>query len=59
VVGELPLVGPLSRSQARNTQKRNLLVFITPTIIDPAGNRVHSAAEVPSTGSAMAPHQPR
>ena len=42
VLGDLPLVGRLFRNESRNTQKRKLLVFITPTIIDPAGNRLHS-----------------
>jgi type II secretory pathway component GspD/PulD (secretin) len=47
VLGDLPLVGRLFRSESKNAQKRNLLIFITPTIIDPAGNRVHSPDEMP------------
>jgi len=48
VLGDLPLLGPLFRSESKNTRKRNLLVFITPTIIDPAGNRVHAPDQTPS-----------
>lgn len=47
VLGNLPGVGKLFRSESKSAQKRNLLVFITPTLIDPAGNRVHSEAEMP------------
>jgi general secretion pathway protein D len=56
-LGNLPLVGRLFRSESKNAQKRKLLVFITPTIIDPAGNRVHSDEEMPSTRQAI-PQQP-
>jgi len=57
VLGDLPLVGPLFRRESRNTQKRNLLVFITPTLIDPAGNRIHSEEEMPFAREII-PHQP-
>ena len=47
VLGDLPLVGRLFRSEGSSTKKKNLLIFVTPTIIDPAGNRVHSQEELP------------
>jgi len=47
VLGDLPLIGRLFRSELSNTQKKNLLIFVTPTIIDPAGNRYHSEDEMP------------
>jgi beta-lactamase regulating signal transducer with metallopeptidase domain len=37
---DLPVVGPLFRREAGDTRVE-LLLFITPTIIDPAGNRVY------------------
>jgi general secretion pathway protein D len=43
-LGNLPLVDRFFRSEPKSTQKRNLLVFITPTLIDPAGNRIHEPA---------------
>ncbi len=33
LVGDLPLVGPLFRSQRDRSQKTNLLIFITPTVM--------------------------
>lgn len=47
VIGDLPLVGRLFRSEGSSTKKKNLVIFVTPTIIDPAGNRVHSQEEMP------------
>jgi general secretion pathway protein D len=47
VLGDLPFVGRLFRSESSRSLKRNLLIFVTPTIIDPAGNRVHSEEELP------------
>ncbi len=58
VLGDLPVVGPLFRSESKKTQKRNLLVFITPTIIDPAGNRVHPPDATPP-GAKAGPRRPR
>ena len=45
VLGDLPLVGRLFRSESKSTQKKNLLIFITATIIDATGNRVHADQE--------------
>jgi len=53
----VPVLGPLFRSESKNTRKRNLLVFITPTIIDPAGTRVHSPGEAPAAHEGV-PLQP-
>lgn len=47
VLGDLPLVGRLFRSESNVSQKKNLVIFVTPTIIDPAGNRVHTDDELP------------
>jgi type II secretory pathway component GspD/PulD (secretin) len=47
VLGDLPWVGRLFRTEARISQKKNLIIFVTPTIIDPAGNRVHNDADLP------------
>ena len=47
VLGDLPIVGRLFRSEASQSQKKNLLIFVTPTIIDPAGNRVQTEAALP------------
>lgn len=47
MLGDLPLVGRLFRSESSSTSKKNLMIFVTPTIIDPAGNRSHSEEEMP------------
>lgn len=47
VLGDLPLVGRLFRSEAKASSKKNLVIFVTPTIIDPAGNRVHDENNLP------------
>ncbi len=46
----LVLVGPVM-------ENRRLLVFVTPTIVDPAGNRVHSDDQLPSQGNAVPPQK--
>ena len=45
LLGDLPLVGRLFRSQTENSVEKKLMVFVTATIVDPAGNRVHSDTE--------------
>jgi general secretion pathway protein D len=47
VLGDLPFLGRLFRSESSTSAKRNLMIFVTPTIIDPAGNRVHTDEEMP------------
>ncbi|HOX58354.1 MAG TPA: hypothetical protein P5205_14890 [Candidatus Paceibacterota bacterium] len=57
MLGDLPLVGRLFRSESKNTSKKNLLIFVTPTLIDPAGNRLHTEDEMPFAQTAI-PTQP-
>jgi len=57
IIGDLPLVGRLFQSQSKATTKKNLMIFVTATIIDPAGNRVHSDDELPFAQTAI-PLQP-
>ena len=47
VIGDLPLFGRFFQSHSKQTQKDNLMIFVTATIVDPAGNRVHSDDELP------------
>ena len=46
-LGDLPLAGRFFRSESKTTSKKNLLIFVTPLLIDPAGNRLHSEDEMP------------
>ena len=47
MLGDMPVVGRLFRSESKSTTKKNLLIFTTPTLIDPAGNRLHTDDELP------------
>jgi len=58
VLGDLPLFGRLFRSETKVNQKKNLVIFVTPTIIDPAGNRVHTDEEMPFAQN-LTPAQPK
>src|SRR5215471_10620162 len=57
VLGDLPFAGKLFRSESKNTTKDNLVIFVTPTIIDPAGNKMHSEDEMPFAQTSF-PTQP-
>jgi type II secretory pathway component GspD/PulD (secretin) len=46
-LADVPLLGRLFQSQSKDTKKKNLMIFVTATIVDPAGNRVHSDDELP------------
>jgi general secretion pathway protein D len=58
VLGDLPLLGRFFRSESNRSTKKNLVVFVTPTLIDPAGNRLHSDEEMPFAQHSI-PTQPR
>jgi general secretion pathway protein D len=54
ILGSLPLIGPLFRSQTTRSEKTNLLIFLTPHVISTsqrlqeiAGERVDSVQEIP------------
>ncbi len=58
VIGDLPLIGRLFRSEGQRTRKKNLIIFVTPTIIDPAGNPVHTPDYLPYDPNAVPPQMP-
>ena len=58
VLGDLPLLGRFFRSESSSTKKKNLVIFVTPTIIDPAGNRFHSEDEMPFAQVGIPPQRP-
>ena len=57
VLGDIPLAGGLFRSESKSTVRKQLLVFVTATIIDPAGNRVNASASTPAPAN-TAPRLP-
>ncbi len=58
ILGDIPLLGRLFRSEANSTRKKNLVVFVTPTLIDPAGNRLHSDDNLPYNPNYVPPQTP-
>ena len=57
ILGDIPFFGRLFRNETSQTTKKNLVIFVTPTIIDPAGNRVHTEDNLPYDPT-VAPRQP-
>jgi len=58
VLGDLPFLGRFFRSESNQSQKKNLVIFVTPTIIDPAGNRMHSDDDLPFRQSTIPQQAP-
>ena len=58
IIGDVPMFGRLFQSASKNTIKKNLMIFVTATIVDPAGNRVHSDEELPFAQSTLPPQPP-
>ncbi len=52
-LGDIPGLGRLFRSESSTTSKKNLVVFVTARIIDPAGNKVHTDDNLPYDPSVM------
>ena len=44
-LGDLPYIGRLFRSRSEQSEKRNLLVFVTARLVDPAGRTVRTGGE--------------
>ena len=57
-LGDVPLLGRLFQSQSKSTVKKNLMIFVTATIIDPGGNRVHTDDELPFAQVSVPPQKP-
>ena len=51
ILGDIPLLGWLFRSEGSYSQKKNLLIFVTARLVDPAGRPVHQeGALLPGEG---------
>jgi len=46
-LGDLPFVGRLFRGKGRNSKKKNMVIYVKPTIIDPAGNHKNNPNQLP------------
>ena len=58
VIGDVPLLGRLFQSQTKSSVKKNLMIFVTAMVVDPAGNRVHSDDELPFAQTTIPPQPP-
>jgi general secretion pathway protein D len=47
LLGDLPLIGRFFRAEGSRSRKKNLMIFVSPVILDPAGNRLHTEEEMP------------
>ena len=47
LLGDIPLMGRLFSSKSSQTVKKQILIFVTPTIVNPDGTRYHSDDEMP------------
>jgi len=47
ILGDVPLLGRFFRSESSKIRRKNLVIFVTPQIVDPAGNPVHSPDNLP------------
>jgi general secretion pathway protein D len=52
ILGDIPLLGWLFRSEGQHSSKKNLLIFVTARLVDPAGRPIHreGALAMPGTG---------
>ena len=53
LLGDIPVAGVLFRSQADKHIKRNLIIFVTAKLMDPAGQPLAAAAELAATADEM------
>ncbi|MFA5043811.1 MAG: hypothetical protein WC381_10525 [Kiritimatiellia bacterium] len=51
-LGDIPLLGFLFQSKTSNSQKFNLLIFVTANLVDPAGNKINKDLIATATGAA-------
>lgn len=55
VLGDLPFVGRLFKSQVEDHFKRNLMIFVTAKLIDPAGQNINQPMGTSASGAAGGP----
>ncbi len=57
ILGDLPFVGRLFKSEAEQHYKRNLMIFVTAHLIDPSGQRVKPSTPADGAASGTGPAQ--
>ena len=59
MVAKSPLAGPAFHIEPETANKKTLLIFVTPTLIDPAGNLIHVPEEMPFARDGIPPQPAR
>jgi general secretion pathway protein D len=50
ILGDIPLLGRLFRSEGQSSRKKNLLIFVTARLVDPSGRPIHAEGTLPGQG---------
>jgi general secretion pathway protein D len=58
VLGDLPFLGRLFRSESQLKTKENLMIFVTATIVNPDGTRFHTDDELPFAANSIPAQKP-
>ena len=53
ILGDIPVLGWLFRSEGHYSQKKNLLIFVTARLVDPAGRPIHSEGNMALPGAGI------
>ena len=51
ILGDIPFIGALFRSKSENSIKKNLLIFVTAKLVDPAGHLIRAQEDTAKPGS--------
>lgn len=51
-LGDAPFIGRLFRGKGRNSKKKNMVIYVKPTIIDPAGQPKNRPSQLPFSRTA-------
>jgi general secretion pathway protein D len=54
LLGDIPILGRLFRSEGSQSRKENLLIFVTARLVDPAGKPIHRAEAMTMPGQSAA-----
>ncbi len=58
LLGDIPLIGRLFRSEGEYSKKKNLLIFVTARLVDPSGKPIHRGEAVGTTDAPATPEVP-
>ncbi|NCA82341.1 MAG: hypothetical protein EOM72_06295 [Opitutae bacterium] len=53
ILGDIPLLGWLFRSEGQYSKKKNLLIFVTARLVDPAGRPIHREGNMAMPGAGI------